>query len=352
MFDKKKKEMKNVPPYQTANRATTSQRRSWPLSRLHSGRLVFILCLVAVSAGLGIAAFFVQSTGEAQLARHQFSGAAERALHAAKDITLRKRNGTVTLASIYANAFPFAGGGGDDGNDGSGEWPFVALPGMKVIANNIITATNGRGLAFIPIVKPEEVDAFERFAYGYYASDDRPPYEDPSETVGISSFGRGVYSIDMTLKNASDYHYHDATGYTKWGSPYRVLTPMLQIQNPALGESAKDWILYNYHSFEGRGREIDAIIRCSEENRVTGGSQGEEEVDVAAVGEDATLDDSHGCGSLSDPEFFPTTPESLGPGAVMIEPIFPFYNRTIVSVAMMNGAANVVCLLACKLDLV
>jgi len=246
------------PHHRRSNHDATSSSsrgsRCWPFSRLLTARILFLFCLVCVTAGLGYAAYHFLKESEQQLAIAQFASLSKRALHYARERSLTEIQGGVALASVFSNAFP----------DADRDWPNVALDGYNEVTGNVIDATQGRGKALLPIVYPDQLEAFEEFAYYYYRTRQRPPFESP-ENIGVSSFGRGVYGIDPNL-NTTDNRYRSTGENSSWGSPNRFTTPMLQHAGPIGAEL----LMYDIHSVKIRGWGIDETKRCSDSRAASG----------------------------------------------------------------------------------
>lgn len=89
--------------------------------------------------------------------------------------------------------------------------------------------TGANGWAFTPYIEPAQVSAWEDFAYEYY---DNHTELYPYKATAISSFGRGIYKIDV-MSGAPDYRVHDTTGETAWHSPKKFLVPAFQYTVPS-----------------------------------------------------------------------------------------------------------------------
>jgi len=185
------------------------------------GRLIFVGFLCVVAAVLGISVYLLQAHAETSLAESQFEAIADRAIASARDITNRKILGAISLTSLYSNLYPTRQ-----------EWPFVYLKGFQAMGGNIVATSRGRGVAFAPIVRPEEVQDFEDFAYQHIPSPD-DNITDPLVAESFSSFGKGIFAFDSSLNN-TDKRYHDITGTPlTYESPYpNLLMPILQSINP------------------------------------------------------------------------------------------------------------------------
>jgi hypothetical protein len=251
-----------------------------------------------MAALIGYATNRLLTEPERKLAREQFEAIADRALDKAVGITLRKKLGTTTLASVAANAFPDAQ-----------TWPKVNLEGFEEISRNMIETSSGRSMGLLPIVTPNTLAEFEDFAYDVVFAGTYP------NDTGVSSFGRGVFAVNPSL-NSTDKRYHDTDGATTWNSPNKIMTPFLA---HSFGPSI---LMFNLHFSEIFGRLIDAVIACSDERAR------------------AVSDDSNGqvsmpqeCSVLSDVLILTgsTVDVKSGPGAIIMEPIYPTNNNTVLT---------------------
>ena len=267
--------------------------------RVAVGRIAFLLCLLATAAILGFVAHFSISRSEESLSLAQFDGLvdqydsiADRALVAALGINVRKRLGSISLASIVAYALPDADA-----------WPFVAVPGFEQIAGHLLVTSSSRELALSPFVTPDQLSDFEDFAYNFFENVHDPPF--PNGT-GTSSFGRGVWGVNKSL-GTSDNRYHITEPYTN--SPYRVHSPVFQHN---LG--AAPGLMLDMRFEPVRVKMIDDIINCANLR-----------VQSAEIEE---------CGSISPFIYLATQNASLGPGAIFLEPVFPANNITKVGIRL------------------
>jgi len=226
-----------------------------------------------------------RTQSEHGLAETQFHSIAERALAAAQAMTRRKRMGAVSLAAIYAHQHASAQ-----------DWPTaVALDGFEEIASDLIDTSSGRGLAFIPLVYPDQVEAFEAYAYDYYYHQRRPTY---NETIAVSNFGRGIYAKeepDLAVTD-TDRRIHDTSGNTTWGGKHHFLAPIFEITGPC-GSGAQNLLMFNHYSLESRGALVDDMLACAEQRAASGNRSS--------------------CTTLSDVVFILNQPDK--PGAVIFE---------------------------------
>jgi hypothetical protein len=256
--------------------------KRWPLSKVWASRFVFLLCLCGVAVILGYAANRLLTNSETNLAIAQFESIAGRALDAALENTFRKRFGAIEMASIASYGFPDAQ-----------TWPFVNINGYEAIASNVLKTSTGidSDLGLCPFVTPDQLSEFEDFAYDVVFKGKFP------NGTAVSSFGPGVYGLDVNLNN-TDYRFHETDGTTSWGSPNKIFAPFLF-------HSAGDApiLMGNYRTIEARGLDIDEMIACSEKR---------------AKSENASLIE---CSTLTDVVSFGRSP--FIPASVLHQPIYP-----------------------------
>ena len=266
------------------------------MTRVSTGRLIFGCCLVGVAVLLGWASHTLLTSSETKLAEERFEVIADRALSLAVEITHRKGLGIKTLASLASLNFPDVD-----------QWPYVSSNGFERLSSNLIETSSGRSMGLLPLVKSTNLGAFEDFAYNTVIAE---KYPNETDVVGVSSFGKGVYGLDMSLGNL-DKRYHEAErgGNTTWGSEYRYFAPYL------FHSAGSSILMFNLHSNALFGQIMDDIVTCSDE-RATKQLQDDEKAHECAVLSDAlTL-----TGETADVK--------SGPGAIMMEPIYPENNAT------------------------
>lgn len=265
------------------------------------GRAAFVFTLVSVAMTFGFLSYYLLAESEDSLAEAQFVSIADRATWSALENSQRKRLGILSLASAIGGANPDAS-----------QWPLVTLNNYETIASNLIATSKGCYMAFAPLVKPEELEEFENFAYDFYRSSRKPePFPDGTAQ---SSFGIGVWSMNLELENSTtDMRYHDVDGKTEWGSRNQILAPML---HHVTGPSPN--LMMNMHSVPLLGGMIDDMIECTNEKAEKGES----------------LDS---CALLSPPN--PNTTSWVqqaekGPGSAMMQPIYASNNPQKVRTAL------------------
>lgn len=187
------------------------------------GRALFLVSLCIVAVILGVLAYTTLTHSEVIVAEKHFQSIASHAVLSAARIVKRKLGGTSSLAQVVSKAKP-------DWKD----WPFVVVDGLEDIAVELISASGGRQMGFAPLVHPQDLVAFEDFAYLYYNTTRFPEPYPPG--TGQSSFGRGIYGEDPTL-NTTDNRYHNNRVERTYASPHTVFTPISSfIRNSNVGE--------------------------------------------------------------------------------------------------------------------
>jgi hypothetical protein len=222
----------------------------------------------------------VLTESETKLAKEQFGSIADRALDAARAILLRKREGTITLASIASYQFPDAA-----------TWPLVAINGFEAIAANVIRTSNGRSMGLCPLVTSDKLSEFEAFAYSRVIEPKFP------NGTGVSSFGKGVFTSDPSL-NTTDNRYHDTDA--AFTAPFLF---------HSLGGSI---LMGNFHYGTIFGPIIDDMIACANERAASASVE---------------------CSILSDMLILygKTAVVKTGPAAIIMQPIYPANDNTAVS---------------------
>ena len=265
------------------------------------GRLVFVAFLGVVAAVLGYLAYFILTSAEENLAESQFESIAERALIAAQQILERKEFGAKSMASIAGNTFP-----------DTQQWPNVAIPGFEDISKNILLTAKAREMAFAPMIKPEQLESFEQFAFGYFE-------QRFHQGIGDDEW-LGVWGVNQSLNR---YHVTNATTGTDYASDHEVFTPIIQTDS-----GAHPSLMLNIHFEEVRGKAMDRIIDCAMERQEIGG----------------TID----CGAISDYITLTNQEDEPNPGAKLFQPIYPANDPFEVSAIELHNVANQCCFSRCS----
>ena len=276
-------------------------RSSLTWKAVYTGRLIFVACLLCVATVMGVVTWFFLRDSERRLAENQFEAIAERAINTAQEIVVRKRLGTISLSSVIANLFPF--------ND---QWPFIAMQGYEEVAKNLIETSNGREMGLCPLVVESQLPQFENHAYEWFQERRVPVF--PNGT-GYSSFGEGIWMPNTTC-DCADNRSHVTTTETSWGSDFDIVTPILQHN-----EGAHPALMLNLHFEPSRGRIIDDIMRCS--GCTVSSETGEIDCLQAPPHPNPGI-----CGAMTDMVILTSQEVEPGPGALLMEPIYPARNTS------------------------
>jgi hypothetical protein len=203
--------------------------------------------------------------------------------------------GIQELASIYSYNFPR-----------SEEWPNVAWHGFDPTAKLISVGAGIDGMAFLPLIRPEQLASYESFIPSYYASD---PFFVPEEYYSPYVSEGQVWSWDFSTMPPTPYH--DTSGVTDF-SPNDILTPTAQYTFSS--QAGAGMSNFNIHSIPSYGMALDATIDC-----------------VAAHNYSYAL---AACGGISDSLPFPgpTDPDKDTDDmvALLVYPILPARNKTVL----------------------
>jgi len=273
----------------------------------------FLLCMVA--AVLGYLTYSALTDNETYLADSVFLKVAEHAIYTISFNQMKKKLGMDSMGSIV-------------GSSGSGrdEWPFVTQKDYESIANNIIDVSRGCNIAYGPILTPVEVPAFEVFAEDFYQNTRPEPF--PNGT-GVKVEGRvAVWSMD----GETMMPFHDISGATSaWESTRRIIVPMYQ---HAAGASSK--LMFNMHASPLLGKTIEDMMECSEEKkeliREHNLKYSEEIIldngEVLEPPPPPSLKDCTMVTEINHNQTSAVQKEPMGPGASMMQPIFPANDKT------------------------
>jgi signal transduction histidine kinase/CheY-like chemotaxis protein len=258
----------------TASEHSAKQRKFWRIVPS-----VFIGATVVITAVAGTFSYIITNNIQTQKFKKDYATVSEAALVLLKGSLDGRFETSRLLATILSNAFRDAD-----------RWPFAYLYGFDDIAGDMHPSA-WIALSSLPIVWPSRVEEFEPFAYDQYAR----TY--PGQSIGVSEWGKGIFSLGNDSTCFTCDRYHDTSGQVTYDSPYRVLTPVLQSAAPYM-------MMCNLHSSPERGRAIDEVIACAHRG-------------------------SHlqNCGALTEPIY------SLVTGQVVsnyFHPVYPALNHTVL----------------------
>jgi len=244
-----------------------------------------------------------------------FVKVAEHAISTISNNQVKKKLGMDSMGSVVGST-----GANTD------QWPFVTQSDYETIAKNVIDVSKGCNIAYGPILTPVQVPEFEAYAADYYQNNRPEPF--PT--------GTGVMVGDMVAvwaKDSDGIPFHDFTGATAaWESKHRIIVPLYQ--HPT-GPSKK--LMFNMHASPLMGKTIEDMMECAEETRELIREHelkyNSQEI-VLKEGEEPppppSLKDCTMVTELAHNKTSSVQKEPKGPGASMMQPIFPANNKTLM----------------------
>jgi hypothetical protein len=196
----------------------------------------------------------------------------------------------------------------------------------ETIAQNIIDTSNGCNIAYGPILTPNQVPEFESFAADFYQRI-RQPEPFPNGTGVKVEDKVAVWAMD----GETGMPYHDLSGSTAWESSRRIIVPMY---HHATGPSKK--LMFNMHSSPLLGKTMEDMMTCAEETAVLIREHEEKYGVLLEEGEEVppppSLKDCTMVTEIAHNKTSWVQNEPMGPGASMMQPVFPVNNKTEVRI--------------------
>ena len=140
-------------------------------------RTLFLACLAAVALVLASCSWHFLSRAERDLAQEQFDSIAARSLVEAAAFCDRKLHSLIAMALFVGQLHP-----------NPALWPFVSIANYEVLVRQVLQASAGHDMAVAPLVTPQELPAWEDFAYTFYNTT-RKPEPFPPDTAVSKEFG-------------------------------------------------------------------------------------------------------------------------------------------------------------------
>ena len=244
--------------------------------------LVF-LCLFATVLLCGVGSYFLLTAEESKFKLAQYDSIVKQLQNSIVLNVDRKLNALKTLAEIVGSDCPTAA-----------HWPhcpFKIRP-FQQISSMVDAGT----LAFNPIIRVDQLASYESFIYDFYA-------QEGYSTIGMSSFGRGVYGQNQS-NSAPDHRYRD-TGQHIVGKR-QILVP-----DQVIGHINTYWqtaIMFNFYSESNRAKAVDNLLDCVASNPIANASICTTVTDVIQLVTDA----------------------APRPSVIAMQPIIPADNKTFV----------------------
>jgi signal transduction histidine kinase len=265
-------------------------------TRLLILRLFLAASLIAAAVACTVASLLTLQNGENSRFKAEYRAVTDGSVKIIANSFSKLNNGIQELASIYSYNFPRVE-----------EWPNVGWYGFNPTVKLVGRSSVVDGMAFLPLIRPEQLASYEAYIREYYATD---PYFDPDLYVSPYMPEGTVWAVNYS--SVPPLPFHDTTGHTSYGSPNEILTPTTQYTFSSLvGPGLSN---FNVHSLQPYGLAIDATIEC-------------------VVGSNYSYAITS-CGALSDvialPLSQPGEPElpTEDMVALFVQPILPARNQT------------------------
>lgn len=274
-------------------------------------RWLFFLLLCMVASILGYLTYSSLTGNESYLAECVFVKVAEHALSTICENQKKKKLGMDSMGSVLGSSGPRLD-----------QWPFVTQMDYETIAQNIIDTSNGCNIAYGPILTPNQVPEFESFAADFYQKT-RQPEPFPNGTGVKVEDKVAVWAMD----GETGMPYHDLSGSTAWESSRHIIVPMY---HHATGPSKK--LMFNMHSSPLLGKTMEDMMTCAEETAVLIREHEEKYGVLLEEGEEVppppSLQDCTMVTEIAHNKTSSVQKEPMGPGASMMQPVFPVNNKT------------------------
>lgn len=206
-------------------------------------RVLVVICLLGATCLCSVYAYFVLANAETDSFKDQFQSVAAQILSAGQTRLYRLETSVDELSTMVGLYHPNAT-----------TWPMAYVRGYEKLYTLVVKSADLHDITTLPIVKPEEVENFEKYVVEAYENDPfLPPYIRPrSFDVGIITTGpNGVY--------------HDTTGESPY-SNISLITPILNIGNITANSG---FIMWNvFASTIDTGAAIEASYKCALEFHV------------------------------------------------------------------------------------
>ena len=270
---------------------------------VYTSRLSFVLCLCTVAALMSYGAHSLLTRSEERMAEEHFAAISDRALYEALQITLRKRRGAKAVAAMASYTFPDAS-----------TWPNVSIFGFEGIAQSVMETAEAVSMGLCPLVRPEELDEFNDFAYNEAFTKINSHYPN---TTGLRDHGDGL-TMGVHGYNAAFQTYKETDGKTNYNSSYDIITPFI------MHSAGSPLLMFNLHSMQRFGDIIDELLDCV-------AASPNQAKDIDPMTDNSYLNK---CAILSDMIAMYTDKDGTpsGPSAYIMQPIYPAKNISVVRI--------------------
>ncbi|KAJ1434723.1 hypothetical protein B484DRAFT_282337, partial [Ochromonadaceae sp. CCMP2298] len=176
-------------------------------------RALVVASLLVVAAVIGLSSYNILRDSELNNADSVYESVSVAALVNTQNSFKRATKGATMLAGSYSAAWP-----------SESAWPNAYLGGFADSVAQLAELSSVSHFSFAPIVRPDQVAAWETFAFNLWDSDpDMPPFRS-----FISPTVRGIWNFNPTIPPPGSIFLDDLTGNTIWGNTQNILAPVTQ----------------------------------------------------------------------------------------------------------------------------
>jgi hypothetical protein len=221
-------------------------------------RLVLMAVLIVAAVSTTIVSYQELQQNETRLFVSKFNSVTENALQTTVKSFDRMNSDVQLMSVIMGHNFPH-----------KELWPNVAWEGFQPAAELLKSTSLLEGLFVLPIVKPENVLAYETFIAEYYDSG-KDPYSDSATYILPLFYPGAVYRCDYSTIPYQYYVDHFGN-VTVTESPYQIMVPIAQYTISSI--AGPQSVGYNGHADPLYMSSIDAVLACAKEMNSGSGEQ-------------------------------------------------------------------------------
>ncbi|KAJ1418187.1 hypothetical protein B484DRAFT_143743 [Ochromonadaceae sp. CCMP2298] len=210
-----------------------------PVAKRISGLRTLVAVMLGVAAGIvGVGSYIGLSHIESSSAKYRFTTNVDAAVSKLDENFKNMDRGMRLLAQTYVEK-----------NPSSSDWPTVVLPNYYTDSGPLMKELAGAdSIAFLPLVKPEDLSRFEAFSFNYWDNDPSIQAAGGGGGYYTATGGRGVWALNDSsngVQHSSSLPYHDTSGHTSWGEGRRILPVSQALFKETLGPSILGLNLYS-----------------------------------------------------------------------------------------------------------
>jgi signal transduction histidine kinase len=211
-------------------------------------RSTMIVVLIAAAVSTTIVSYQQLQDNQNRLFASRFNSVSENALQNVVESFNRMNLAVQQMSVTMGHNFPDVE-----------QWPNVAWPGFQPAAQLLQNMSVLEGLSFSPIVRADNVLAYERYVADYYNSG-----VDPYSTNATFLFPL-LYPGAVFWQNYTSFPYQNFVDHygnvTATGSTYEIMTPVSQYTMCTLIEPQS--VGYNVHADPLYTSSIDTVLDCA-----------------------------------------------------------------------------------------